>query len=95
MFAEAVSLRSDNRTEHTIQSCASACAGSTEGIHFTFCWSAKRQNSHTNFQQFSKSERKPCWGNHFWARDYCVDTVGLDSEMIRKYVKYQDDKAKD
>jgi hypothetical protein len=21
---------------------------------------------------------------------YCVDTVGLDSEMIRKYVKYQE-----
>ncbi len=23
---------------------------------------------------------------------YCVDTVGMDAEMIRKYVKYQDDK---
>ena len=30
------------------------------------------------------------WGNHFWARGYCVDTVGLDSDMIRKYVKYQE-----
>jgi len=35
-------------------------------------------------------KKKPCWGNHFWARGYCVNTVGLDSEMIRKYVKYQE-----
>ena len=34
--------------------------------------------------------RKRYWGNHFWARGYCVDTVGLDFEMIRRYVKYQE-----
>jgi len=34
--------------------------------------------------------KSPYWGNHFWARGYCVDTVGLDSEMIRKYVKHQE-----
>ena len=32
--------------------------------------------------------------SQFWARGYCVDTVGLDLEMIKKYVKYQDDKDK-
>ena len=37
---------------------------------------------------------KPYWGNHFWSRGYCVDTVGLDSEMIRKYVKYQEAKER-
>ena len=25
-----------------------------------------------------------------WARGYCVDTVGLNSEMIQKYVKFQE-----
>lgn len=25
-----------------------------------------------------------------WARGYCVDTVGVDAEMIQKYVKYQE-----
>ena len=25
-----------------------------------------------------------------WAKGYCVDTVGVDAEMIRKYVKYQE-----
>lgn len=34
--------------------------------------------------------RKKYWGNHFWARGYCVDTVGMDMERIRKYVKYQE-----
>ena len=40
--------------------------------------------------RFKQLKKKPYWGNHFWARGYCVDTVGLDSEMIRKYVKYQE-----
>ena len=42
------------------------------------------------FAQFPELKQRPYWGNHFWAEGYCVDTVGLDSEMIEKYVKYQD-----
>lgn len=38
--------------------------------------------------------RRKYWGNHFWARGYCVDTVGLNLEMIRNYVKYQEKKEK-
>ena len=44
--------------------------------------------------KFRKLRQHPYWGNRFWARGYCVDTVGLDTEMIRKYVKYQDDRDK-
>jgi len=44
------------------------------------------------FQKFSSLRTKKYWGNHFWSVGYCVDTVGMDAEMIRKYVKYQDDK---
>ncbi len=44
--------------------------------------------------KFRKLKQKFYWGNHFWVRGYCVDTVGLDEEMIRKYVKYQDEKDK-
>ena len=33
--------------------------------------------------------RKRYWGNHIWSRGYCVSTVGLDEERIRKYVKWQ------
>ena len=38
---------------------------------------------------------KRYWGRHFWSRGYCVSTVGLDEEMIRKYVKYQEEKEKE
>ena len=44
--------------------------------------------------RFPKLKQKPYWGNHLWARGYCVDTVGLDAEMIRKYVKYQEKQEK-
>jgi putative transposase len=30
-------------------------------------------------------------GKHFWSRGYCVSTVGLDEQMIRAYVKKQED----
>jgi putative transposase len=33
-------------------------------------------------------------GFHFWARGYCVGTVGLDEEMIRKYVRDQEAEEK-
>jgi putative transposase len=36
--------------------------------------------------------QKPYWGNHFWPRGYFVNTVGLDSEKIRKYVKHLEKK---
>jgi putative transposase len=46
------------------------------------------------FNRFRKLKHKPYWGNHFWAKGYCVDTIGLDEEMIRKYIKYQERKEK-
>ena len=47
------------------------------------------------FNRFRKLKEKPYWGNHFWARGYCVDTIGLDSEMVRKYIKYQEAKERE
>jgi len=46
------------------------------------------------FNKFRHLKHKPYWGNHFWSKGYCVDTIGLDSEMIRKYVKYQEAKER-
>ena len=43
------------------------------------------------FKSYPELKKKPYWGNHFWARGYCVDTIGFDEEKIRKYVKYQED----
>ncbi len=42
------------------------------------------------FRQFTYLKEKLYWGNHFRAKGYCVDTVGVDAEMIRQYVKYQE-----
>ena len=42
------------------------------------------------FKTYPKLKQKPYWGNHFWSRGYFVSTVGLDEEMIRRYVKYQE-----
>ncbi len=46
------------------------------------------------FKSYPQLKKKPYWGNHFWARGYCVDTIGFDEEKIRKYVKYQEDNEK-
>ena len=55
------------------------------------------QGAHGNSsaEPISRIKQKPYWGNHFWSRGYCVDTVGLDAEMVRKYVKYQEVKERD
>jgi putative transposase len=54
----------------------------------------KGQTSIKLLHQFRQMREKPYWGNHFWFKGYCVDTVGLDADMIRKYVRYQEEKEK-
>ena len=34
--------------------------------------------------------RKNFTGEHFWARGYYVSTVGIDEEVIRKYIREQE-----
>ena len=45
---------------------------------------------------FHRYERlgKKYWGRHLWARGYCVSTVGLNEDQIRKYVKWQEEQEK-
>ena len=45
------------------------------------------------FQQY-ESLAKRYWGRHLWARGYCVSTVGMDEEKIRKYVQWQEKQEK-
>jgi putative transposase len=33
-------------------------------------------------------------GQHFWARGYFVSTVGRDEEMIREYIRHQEEEDK-
>ena len=46
------------------------------------------------FKSYPDLKKKPYWGNHFWARGYFVSTVGLDEEMIKKYVQHQEKEEK-
>ena len=41
------------------------------------------------FERFPQLGRR-YWGRHLWARGYCVSTVGVDEEMIRQYVRWQE-----
>ena len=42
------------------------------------------------FSAFRDLRQRRYQGNHFWAQGYCVGTVGLDEEKIRKYVRWQE-----
>jgi putative transposase len=46
------------------------------------------------FKSYPGLKSKPYWGNHFWARGYFVNTVGIDEDMIRRYVKYQEEEER-
>ena len=46
------------------------------------------------FYRYEKLGKK-YWGRHLWSRGYCVSTVGLNEEQIRKYVKYQERKDRE
>ena len=46
------------------------------------------------FKKFRQLKNRPYWGNHFWTPGYCVDTIGLDEEKIRRYVQYQERQEK-
>ena len=45
------------------------------------------------FNKFG-SLKKKYWGMHFWAKGYCVSTIGLDEERIKKYVRWQQNNDK-
>ncbi len=38
------------------------------------------------FKSYPKMKQKPDWGNHFWPRGYFVSTVGINEEVIKRYV---------
>ena len=38
--------------------------------------------------------KKRLWGGKLWSRGYCVSTIGIDEEKIRKYVRWQEKRDK-
>ena len=46
------------------------------------------------FKSYPKMKEKPYWGNNFWARGYFVSTVEIDEDVIKRYVKHQEEEEK-
>jgi putative transposase len=46
------------------------------------------------FHRYEKLGKR-YWGRHLWSRGYCVSTVGLNEDEIRKYVKWQEQKDRE
>ena len=44
-------------------------------------------------RQFLDRERN-FTGFHFWARSYCVSTIGLDEQKVRAYIRDQEEEEK-
>ena len=43
------------------------------------------------FRQYAHLGKR-YWGRHLGSRGYCVSTIGLDEEKIRKYVQWQEER---
>ena len=46
------------------------------------------------FKTRKRLKEKPYWGNHFWVRGYFVTTVGVDEDLIRRYIQHQEKEEK-
>ena len=42
------------------------------------------------FSKYPYLRKNKLWGNHFWQRGNFVDTVGINEEIIRRYVRHQE-----
>ena len=42
------------------------------------------------FSKYPHLRKNKMWGNHFWQRGYFVDSVGINEEIIRRYVRHQE-----
>ena len=53
--------------------------------------------SASEVMSFGKPANRMVRGRHFWARGYCVSTVGLDENTVRTYIRNQEaeDKRQD
>ena len=80
--------------------------GHAMGDHVHLCLSIPPKFSVANTVGFIKGKsairihrehhgrRRNFTGFHFWARGYCVSTVGLDEQVVRDYVKHQEEREK-
>src|SRR5258708_40090735 len=84
-----------SRTQYSARSCASIAVACTQvfclGIHRVL----KGKTCLATIPTIRITRQTLLyWGRHLWSRGYCVSTVGLDEDKIRKYVKWQEDQEK-
>ena len=48
--------------------------------------------SASEVMSFGKKSSRMVRGRRFWARGYCVSTIGLDEETVREYIRNQERK---
>ena len=60
----------------------------------TYMGTIKGKTAINLFKSYPVMKKKPYWGNHFWARGYFVNMVGINEEMIKRYVKYQEEEER-
>ena len=81
------------RTECAARPCASGGVNTAKYSVSEFMGYLKGKMALRLFQQYECLGRR-YWGRHLWARGYCVSTIGLDEEKIRKYVQWQEKQEK-
>jgi putative transposase len=62
-----------------------------DSVHHIWCpLSSQEYQDLPDGAETTLTIRKKLWGNHFWSRGYFVDTVGVNEEIIRRYVRHQE-----
>lgn len=60
----------------------------------TYMGTLKGKLAIKSFKSYPGLKQKPYWGNHFWARGYFVNTIGLNEDLIKRYVKFQEEEER-
>ena len=73
------------------------CIGVPPKYSFSSIIGILKGKSASEVMTFGNKNSKMMRGRTFWARGYCVSTVGLDEKVIREYIKNQEaeDKKQD
>jgi hypothetical protein len=72
--------------------CTSGGDNSAEGIDIGAAGAVRGSDIDEAVPPVSVFEEEAVLGESLLVEGYCVDTVGLDADMIRKYVRYQEKK---
>ena len=75
-------------------SCVHNSDGATEAGDIGFSGVAERAECVEVISKILSDGEKAYCGKDFCAKGYCVDSVGLDGDMIRTYVQYQEKKVR-